>query len=410
MLFKIAWRNLWRQPRRTWITAGTVAFGFWIAVTFTAVREYTFSNLIDTGALMGVGHVTVQPRGALDEPSLDRTIGGVDGLRDTAMAAPHVVAAVPRISGQALFAAAGRVRGGAMMAVDPTVESEATNIFPAAITEGAFFTTPGEHTVVMGRTMADQLGVGLGKKVVYTTTDKHGELVSGAGRVCGIYETGLTDIDGAIVLLPIDRARELLGYGPQEASALVVMVDHQRNVGPVQAALAARAVSGEEVVTWRETLRALLDLAAIKEVSQVFLELFIGLMIAAGVLNTLLMSVLERRREFGIMMAVGMAPARLFGMILAESVYIGAVGLALGAAITTPWALYLHVVGLDMGAMMGKGMSVGGVALDPIMRFDLPLTTLAGIVVVLFVLTLLAGLYPAWRAGRDLPVTSLRLV
>jgi len=414
MIFKMAWRNLWRHTRRTLITCVTVGFGIWLAVTLSAVGEHSYSTTIDTGARMGAGHVTVQPDGYLDKPSLASRIDGVAALRDKAAALPHVNSASPRITGQAIFTKAGNSRGGMLIAIDPRYESASSSYFVEAMhgphAEGALFETPDAPQIVLGRTMADYLDASVGKKLVYTTTDKDGDMVAGAGRVGGIFETGVPEIDAGVVLVSIDKAREVLGYGPDEATLIAVTVDDQHAAQEVRDALAPLAPKGASALTWRETMADLVGFIALDRASNQFFQFFLGLLIAAGILNTILMSVLERKREFGIMMAIGMSPWRLFNIVVAESFFIGLVGLALGVVFTTPWAIYLDVHGVDLSSMYGENSTMGGVVMDPIMRFHMTGQLLAGIVGTMFTLTLLAGVYPAIKAGRVPPVESIRMI
>jgi ABC-type antimicrobial peptide transport system permease subunit len=137
-------------------------------------------------------------------------------------------------------------------------------------------------------------------------------------------------------------------------------------------------------------------------------QLLVGLMIAAGILNTMLMSVLERTREFGIMMAIGMSPGKLFRLVIIESIGIGVIGLLIGIAVTIPVHYYLATVGIDLGTYIEQGADISGVLLDPLLKIRFYWESAAAILFVVFVLTLSAGLYPAYRAGRVPPVESLK--
>ncbi len=137
-------------------------------------------------------------------------------------------------------------------------------------------------------------------------------------------------------------------------------------------------------------------------------QLLIGLLVAAGIFNTLLMSVLERKREFGIMMAVGMSPVTLFRLIVIESLFLAVLGLAVGVLLSTPWYAYLSQTGLDFSSTFGEGLNVGGVLLDPVFKVKLYAESVVAILSAVLGLSLLSGLYPAWRAGRVPPVESLK--
>ncbi len=411
MLWKMAWRNLWRNKRRSVITCFSVAFGFFLSLSLTGMAEDSYRRTVDTGAKMGLGHVTVQPSGYLEKPGLDRWITGAGATRALAQAQPEVKGAVVRIMGQAMFGNGGRTRGGQFIAIDPAHETADSNLFIKSIVEGEPLGSADERGGLIGVKMAERLQVGLGKKVVFMTTDAKGEVVSDVVRVKGIFKTGVAEVDGGVVVLPLGKVREALGYGPDDASLVAVVLHDQRHSAAVQARLQAAGVSpGAEVLTWRETQADLVGFLAVDRATNRLFQLLVGLLIAAGVLNTIYMSVLERRREFGVMLAVGMGPGRLFWLVIIESMFIGAIGVVVGGLGTIPWYRYMVNTGIDMSSMMAEGMDIGGIVIDPVMRMSVPPQLLVAITAILFGLTIAAGLFPAWIAGRTPPVESIRLV
>ena len=148
-----------------------------------------------------------------------------------------------------------------------------------------------------------------------------------------------------------------------------------------------------------------------KVVSAQFMEVVIMILVAAGIFNTLFVSVMERVREFGVMLAIGFSPGRLFGLVMCESFWLGVLGLALGLALTAGPYWYLSTVGVDIAAQLEmSGSEVAGVAISPVMHSRIYLDNLITILLVALGATLLSGLYPAWSAGRLAPVRSLRIV
>lgn len=408
MLLKMAGRNLWRAKRRTLITLFTVAFGVWLSVTFTGMGDYTYTRMLDTGARMGFGHVTVQAEGYQDAPGIDRPLRGAFALAEELNRRPDVAHAAPRIAGQAMFATASRSVGGVLFALDPRLERPEDNTFVEAIVEGELFDDPDGRGAVVGKVMADKLDLRLGKRIVYTMVDEDGELVSEVARVSGIFSTGVDDVDGAFALLPLGRVQKLVGYAEGDASFVATFVTDHRAADEVANALRAEhGPEGREVVTYRDTQPELAGLVAIDRSMNYFFQVLVALLIGAGVLNTILMSVLERRRELGVMMAIGARPSEVFGMVVAESFLVGVLGLVVGAVITTPWYVYMQRVGLDFSEVTG-GTTAGGVLIDPVMRISLFPESAVAIVVGTLVLTVLAGLYPAWQAGREPPVETLK--
>jgi ABC-type lipoprotein release transport system permease subunit len=405
----MAWRNLWRRKRRTYITAFSIGFGVLLSVTFTGIADDSYTKMINTSALMGLGHVTVEPKGYNETPSLNKRLSGADKLREKLLQMPGVQAALIRVMGQAMFASANKSIGGAFMAIDPSMEHPEQNLFIRSIIEGQLFSERDSGGAVVGITMAKKLNLGIGKKLVYTTTDVHGEIVSEIARVTGIFKTGVSEVDGSMILLPIDRIRSVLSYGPGDATLVSIEIKDQRRAIKMRDEIDAMMADPlREVLSWRETQSELASLITLDKSGNRIIQVLIGLLIAAGILNTLLMSVMERTREFGIMMAVGMSPSTLFRLVMIESFWLGILGLLLGVIITAPWYAFMYYHGIDFTGLIGSDYSASGVLIDPLVKIRLYRESATWILAALFSLTMLSGIYPAWHAGRIPPVESLK--
>lgn len=405
-LAAIAWRNLWRNGRRTLLTLSAIAFGTFLAVLFTAMQDRNFADMIDVAAKLGGGHVVVQHPEYLDTPTLTRTVEHTDQVRAAALAIPGVRKAVDRIGGQAMLATASHNAGVMFVAYDPAAEDETTLSFLHGV-EGSLSE---KHGVVLGTRLAKNFGIGLGDKVVYTLMDRSGEIVSGMGRVSGLVKTGAASVDGALLLLPISDMRETLGYGPDEATTVAVFVDDSRDAARVASALQP-SLPGSKALTWDEAQPDLSGFIAMKVGGARFMELVILVLVAAGIFNTLFMSVMERRREFGILAAIGLPRGQIFGLVMWESLWLALVGLAAGALVTIGPYSYLHEVGIDISSTLGaEGMEVAGVGMPSTMLVGIFPESLALIAGFSVVATLLAGLWPAWQAARVAPVEAIKLV
>ena len=407
----MAWRNLWRRKRRTLITAISIGFGVMLAVTFTGSGDYWYTNMINAGATMGLGHITIEPNGYNQTPSLDKRLLNAGQIRKHVLTMPGVSNAIVWIMGQAMFASASKTIGGMFLAVDPAQESPGQNLLLGSLIQGQLFPGTDGRGIVVGSKMAKKLNLRIGKKLVYTTTDISGEIVSEIARVTGIFETGVGEVDGALVLLPIDSVRAILHYDDEDATLVAVTVNDQRHSERIRDKIATAVGNPlREVLTWKQTQTELAGIITMDKSGNYISQVLIGLLIAAGILNTLLMSVLERTREFGVMMAVGMSPGTLFKLVIVESFWLALIGLAVGVIITAPWYAYLHYVGLDFSGAIGNDYSAGGVLVDPIFRIRLYKESIITILAGVFSLTLLSGIYPAWRAGRTPPVESLKAI
>ncbi|PIW47859.1 MAG: ABC transporter permease [Zetaproteobacteria bacterium CG12_big_fil_rev_8_21_14_0_65_54_13] len=410
-LHKLAWRNIWRRKRRTLITAFSIGFGVMLSVTFTGSGDYTYTNMIDTGASMGMGHVTVEPIGYQLKPTLDKRLTAAGRLRARIAGIDGVSDATLRITGQAMFASARQSVGGGFIAVDPAFETPGNNLLLRSLVEGAMFNDGDGLGIVIGSKLAQRLQVTIGKKIVYTTTDVSGEIVSNIARVSGIFTTGIDMVDGIMVLLPIGSVQKTLNYARDEATVIAVIIRDQRHAEGMRDAIAALPeAAGVAVVTWKQSQPDLAGVIAFDKAGNYISQFLVGLLIAVGILNTMLMSVLERTREFGVMMAIGMAPGTLFRLIMVESFWLAVVGLLLGIIITAPWYYFLYHTGIDFSSAFGTDFSYGGVLVDPVFKARLFKESVMAILGGVFMLSLLAGLYPAWRAGRIPPVESLKTI
>ncbi len=410
MIWRLAWRNLLRRRRRTLLTALSVGTGLWVTLLFTGMGNHNWANMVNTSAKMGLGHVTIEPAGYLGSPSVSKRFA-VDARMLAATGAIHgVTRAIPRIMAEGMFATASKSVGGSIIGIDPALESADQNFFLKSLAAGRLFQTADEPGVMVGMKLAEKLNLKIGKKLVYTAADVNGNIVSDLARVTAIFQTGVEAVDGGVILLPIKKLRRMLGYGENEATLVAVFLNDERRAPDIRAAIAAQAFPGTETWTWNETQTELAGMITIDHISHLFFQFFIGLLVAAGILDTILMSVLERKHEFGVMLAVGSSPLFLFRLVLMESFFIGLLGLMLGVIVNSPFYIYLSRWGYDLSSLLPEGYDLSRVPLDPVMKVIYYPEDVAGIAAAVFALTLLAGLYPAWRASRMPPMESIRSV
>ncbi len=410
-LARMAWRNLWRHRRRTILTLLSIAFGVFLAILFTALQDRSFADMIDTAARMGGGHVSVQHPDYLDTPKLSLTLEHTADLEAAALADPQVERVVSRIMGEAMVSTTQDSFGAAFIGYDPTREDEVTFEFTDGIIAGEPLTSPTGRGIIVGQTLARNLGVEVGDRIVIRMMGKDGEVTGTRARIQGLLATGSPSADAALCLLPIDRLRAILGYGPDEATLLAVYLNDPRSCDAAATRLGATLGSGVVALTWDAVRPGLSGFIAMKVGGARFMELVILLLVAAGIFNTLFVSVMERTREFGVMLAIGYAPGQVFALVMFESVWLAITGLVAGAAVTIYpyWTLARN--GIDMSAMMGDVTTeVAGIGFDPILRVGIFADHVVIIGVAVAVATLLAGIYPAWRAARVPPVEAIRLV
>ena len=410
-LAKMAWRNLWRNRRRTTITLSAIVFGIFLSVVMMAMQDRNWADMIRLAARLGAGHVTYQHPEYIDSPTLSRPVQGTDELKRLAAGNPRVIRVVERITGFNMLSTARDNIGAGFIAVAPEEEDEETLSLLEAVVEGEFFESSNDRGIILGERLASNLDVELGSRLVYTLTDKEGEIVSELARVRGIIRTGSPSVDGGICLLPIGTLREAIGFAPDEAIQVAAFIDDQRVTDRVAADLAAGAPAGVAVLPWHELQPDLAVFIAMKVGGAKVMMLVLAVLVAAGIFNTLFVSVMERLREFGIMLAVGFSPQQLFRLVMLESAWLAVVGLAGAALVTIGPYLYLASTGIDMsGLIPAEQIEVAGVGMSTTMQVGIYGESVVLIGFSALAAIMLSGIYPAWKAGHADPVETIRLV
>ncbi|HIG70007.1 MAG: FtsX-like permease family protein [Myxococcales bacterium] len=410
-LASMAWLNLWRNRRRTLLTLSSISFGVMLAILFTGLGDQNWREMIDLAARLGGGHVSIQNAEYLDTPLLRHSVRESTELREMAVEDEEVLRAVTRISGQIMLSTAGKSYGAGFIGIDPLEEDVETLSLIEAIDEGEMLQSSRGNQIILGRRLAENLGVRLKSKVIYTLTDPKGEIIYGVARVSGILTTGAPTVDSGLSILPIDTLRESLGMSEGEGTQIALFLDDHREADRVAERLSAGLPEDLAVLPWHRTQPELAGFIAMKVAGAQLMEFVIMVLIAAGIFNTLFVSVMERLREFGVMVAIGFSPGALFALVMLESLWLGLLGLIGAAVVTAAPYHFLSTTGIDISEQLGlTGTEVAGVALTSVMRVGIypenaliiGLAALAG--------TLLSAIYPAWRAGRVAPAETVRLV
>lgn len=410
-LSTVAWRNLWRNRRRTLITLFGISFGVFLAIMFTGIGDATYGNMIDMAAKMGTGHVVVQHSEYLEAPSLQKSIKKTPAIVKQVEADDQVINSAVRISGQTMLATASGSYGAMFFAIDPDSENSKTlSLFEGKLV-GENISTADDDGIVVGAKLLKNLDGELGSKIVFTMTDKHGEIVSALARVKGTIETGSDSLDSSLCIFGINNIRTLLNYEADEATQVALFIDDQRLSDKTARRLSESLGKGVVANSWKEVSPDLDGFITMKVFSTELFEYVIMILVIAGIFNTLLMSVLERVREFGIMSAIGFNPAKLFSLVMWESLYLAICGLLLsGVFLAWPY-YYMNTKGLDFSQMVkGEKVEVAGVGMEMSIMADIHIENAIIIVVSALLATLLAGVYPAIKAGSVTPVENLKIV
>jgi putative ABC transport system permease protein len=415
-LLQLAWRNLWRNRRRTFITMAAVAFGYAMLLFVACLMAGLRWQMIQNGTCLLMSQIQIHAPDYYPNSPLQKTLGGrrgtdVNALLAAVTADRRINAAAPRVYGFGLLSAADRSAGVELMGVDPDHEPRITTL-NTRIVKGSYLTAQVPKGVVIGDKLASTIGIGLGSEIVLLTQAADGSMGNDVYTVVGILHTGLDTVDRGVVLMTLSSLQDLLHLAAARIHEVGIKLNHIAAAATVASALEVRLgrTVPVRVMAWPELAPELANYVQFNHGVTVVLFFIFFLVAVIGVMNTMLMAVFERTREFGMLMAVGMRPVQVIGLILTEAAGLAAASLALGAALGVPLLWYLQVHGLDLGGAAGEVVSVAGVVVGHLWYGRQDYLAYSQAAVGLAATALVSALYPAWRAAKLRPTEAMRKV
>lgn len=412
MLMRTAWRNLWRNPRRTGLTAAAGVFAVVLTLFSLALAQGSHERWIEQVVRLYPGHVEVSLDGYREHRTLDYGMT----LDAEARAALDAVGAAegwaPRLESWALAIpdrddSTGRAAW--LVGVAPEREVELSRL-GGAVRVGRFLDGAGGREVVLGATLARNLGVEPGDTVILLAGDYYGSQSADRFEVVGLLSVGDALFDGYVALVRLDTLQAFLET-PRGVSHVALFAADSGSAESIRAELARAFPASEyELRTWPELIPDLVQFLVLDDIGNYLTLAVVIVVVAFGLLNTILMSVFERVREFGVMRALGFRPRGVFALVLIESALISALGIAIGIAIGVPFMLWLegHPLPLPGGEEARQVMELW--SLEPVIVFRLTAWHVAGTAAVVLAVSGVAALAPAVRAARGRPVDALRQV
>ena len=398
---RLAWRNLWRQPRRTWLTVGAMVFSNVLLVFMISLQFSMYDLMINNSLRAFSGHMQVQAPGYLDDQSMRQTVADIVPLADRLRGEFPDASIAARASAFVLASSEERTYGIAVYGVEPAFEASASSI-PGLVAEGRFVAAGDE--VVIGTVLARNLRVAIGDELTVLGSGLDGSFAAAVLTIVGIFDSGIPDLDRSIAEIPLATFQEVF-FMRGGGHHIVVNAPTIEAVPGYAQRIRAALPPDLELHDWEALQPGLKQAITADMSSSFFIYGVLVVLVAFSVLNTGLMSVLERTREFGILMALGIAPGRLGRLVLLETALMGSIGIALGALLGGVITGYFSVNGFVMPGM--EEMAV---------RFNLPARLYPGISaatlfvgpLIVFGVSVIATLYPAIRLNRLHPIEAMR--
>lgn len=407
IVIKLAWRNLWRNMRRTLITISAMSLGLSIMILTFSLVEGMNNQMVHYATKLSAGHIQIHKQGYFESKDIYDYItdSGTDVIR--AIKRPGLSAS-PRLFGNSLASSGESSTGVFLWGIDPQQERRVTEL-SSHLLKGHFLTSCHGKEVVLGKMLAESLKVDIGDELIILTQAADGSLGNDIFCVCGVLQSIGDEIDRGAVIMGIDELRELLIL-PDKIHEISISLAHPEMVDVVKANL-ERILKGRnlEVLTWKEIFPQMKEILELNKVWTYIMLLIVFGLASLGVLNTMLMALFERIRELGLIMALGLRPLSVVCMILLETLLLGLISTIFGGAVGISGGLYLGAHGWNLSGI-SEGFSMSGVTVSTIIYAHLTMEGILISIICMILVSLLAAFYPAIKACRLDPVIALSTV
>jgi len=400
LLYTLAWRNVWRNRRRTLVILLAIAFGIWSMVTLAAMMRGMIEQQVQNTINNLTGHIQVHAVGYCDDPSIENSMPPPGPTMLKILRGNNVKAWSTRVRVPAVVASERESVGVTLVGIDPEGE-DGLSFIANAVTEGQYLQSTADQGLLLGRKMAERLETSLGKRVVLMSQDIDNDIADRGFRVTGIFDAKMEATETGYLFIGRKCAQDMLKLG-ENVSELSLVVHDRQDLDAVLQRL-TNAAQGLDVQPWTKLEPFLVLAVKMYNASMLIWFVVVFLAMSFGLVNTLLMAVFERTREIGLFQALGMRPKFILAQVLLEALTLLIAGLVIGNVLA--WATIASLGdGLNLSAF-AKGLEWAGMS-----SVIYPLPTHSDIItanLLVIVLGIIASLYPAWRAARYVPVEAI---
>lgn len=386
---KIAWRNLWRNKRRTLITSASILFGVFFSIFMSSLQKGSMENMVDNMVRFSSGYIQIQEEKYKDNPGVNHSFQWTSELEKKLDSNSKITAYTTRIQSYALASSGDKSFGSVVMGIDPIKENSISEI-KKWVSEGSYL-KPFDKGALLGDQLAKNLGLKLGDTLALWGQGYHGVSAAGLFVVKGLLKFPIQDLNNSIVYIDIEQCRTLFSL-PKKITSCIIMVGNEKEVAPTLKLIRQNIPSQLKGYSWDELQPELQSLIDGKLAGGKIIISILFMVIGFGIWGTIIMLMAERRRELGIMTALGVRKIRSIGIILLESAFIGLLGVMSGIAASFPLVYYFFKNPIRITGETAKVYSEMG--FEPVLKFSIqPEIFLQPAIIVLFIFTLISA-YP----------------
>ena len=406
MILYLAWRNVWRYPRRTILTMLTIIAGCVMILLLNSLATGGHDQMIDDAVASGTGHIQIHEKGFRDNQSLEYALLPDDKLIAELKKEKKVRGISKRIQNAGLISYIDKTAGVIIQGIEPEEEKNITIISQRILRGGRYLTSGDSLHIIMGETLAENIKATVGSTISMISQGFDGSIAAEKLEIVGLFRTGNPEYDRSLILMPFTRAEQsfsMMGY----INSIVIRLNESRFTDEIKKVLAEK-IHGEglEISGWDELMPELVQFIVMDDFSAYIFDFVLFMIVAFGIYNTIQMSVFERTREIGIMLSIGTSPGQVRSLIVYESFIITVIGLIPGMLIGSLLSIYFQHNPIDYSAY-AKEITVWGVT-TTLFPARLTALNLSVTCTLICISSLIFSFFPALRASRLNPVKAIR--
>jgi putative ABC transport system permease protein len=405
--FSMAWRNVWRNRRRSLLTVLAIGLGLAFTIFMRGIGDGFHEQMVDNSVRAEIGHIQIHNAGYRDEPSIDKTLPDPAQVERAIQALPGLRGYSLRVLGSGLASTSDNSSGVQILGVNPGQERTVTTL-QRAIIQGRYLSRDMQRPILLGQRLAARLKASLQDKIVLMVQAADGSMGAQLFRVAGIFRSGSPEMDEGVVLILRSDAQSLFDLGDRVTEAAILLGSSEQ-VAPALAQLKSDLKNRDvEILPWWQVEPFLQQFI---QIDDAFFDVIVAIffvVISIGILNTIMMSVFERVREFGVMMALGTKPRQIVKLVMEEALALALVGIAVGGVLGAAATLYFARQGINLGSFSAGAAALG--ITTSVVYSQLTLANLVYSSCFVLGIVLLVAPYPALRASHLRPVEAIRYV
>jgi putative ABC transport system permease protein len=405
LLIKLAWRNIWRNKRRSFLTLAAVTFAVLMAIGMRGIQLGTYALNIRTAVELFSGYLQIQEKGYNDTPKLSLCFSEGQKLKSALESTKGIQSYSSRVYADGLISFKDNSRGVAIFGIEPAKEKKVTT-FVENIDSGQFFTSDSSNEIVLGSQLLKNLNARIGDKIVLLAQGFDGSLGNQKYEIVGTVRLGVQEMEATVVFMGLKAAQSLLAMG-NKVNVIVIRANDLNNLNEIKNNLGAKLPNKSlTVLPWNKVNPELQQAIQLDNISGI---LFLGILIvivAFGILNTVLMSVTERFREFGVVLSIGMPQKKLTYLVYIETLFIALIGLIFGNLLGYFINYYLILHPIVFGGELKKLYELYHFL--PELRSSLQISIFIYVSFSIIGISILSCLYPAYRVYKLEPLKGIR--